>query len=349
MSNTLIWAALAVCVTQSAMLSGLNLAVFSLSRLRLEAAADAGDSQAERVLSLRRDAHFTLVTILLGNVAINVLLTLLADSVLPAVGAFLFSTFAITLFGEIVPQAYFTRHALRVIDALLPILRFYQLVLWPIARPVGRMLDYWVGPEGLVWFREAELRDVLRHHARHAENEVSRLEAIGAMNFLDLDDLRAGTLGYPVTPDRVFTLPFRDGLPVMPAIERLPKDRFLRELGARGDRWLVIADESGEPRLLLDPGAFLREALYSDGPLDLAASCRPPVIVSDDQQPLGEVLGRMTAEPGVAEVSPILVWAPENHRIIDGSHILERLLIGTADRARDGAGFQGPPAVSAST
>jgi hypothetical protein len=90
------------------------------------------------------------------------------------------------------------------------------------------------------------------------------------------------------------------------------------------------------------------QALYSDGPPDLAASCRSPVIVSDDQQPLGEVLGRMTAEPAVPEVSPILVWAPENRRIIEGSHILERLLSGTADRARGGGGFRGLPAVPAS-
>ena len=59
MSEMLIWLALAVCITQSATLSGLNLAVFSVSRLRLEAAADAGDRDAGRILALRRDAHYT--------------------------------------------------------------------------------------------------------------------------------------------------------------------------------------------------------------------------------------------------------------------------------------------------
>ena len=40
-----------------------------------------------------------------GNVTINVLLTLLSDSILAGVGAFVFSTIVITLFGEIIPQA----------------------------------------------------------------------------------------------------------------------------------------------------------------------------------------------------------------------------------------------------
>jgi hypothetical protein len=85
MTDTLIWLGIAVCLSQSAMFSGLNLAVFSLSRLRLEAAAEAGDRHAQRMLALRRNANFALTTILWGNVAINVLLTLLAESVLAGV------------------------------------------------------------------------------------------------------------------------------------------------------------------------------------------------------------------------------------------------------------------------
>lgn len=79
MSDALLWLGILICLSQSATFSGLNLAVFSLSRLRLEAAAEEGDVRARRVLALRRDANFTLVTILWGNIAINVLLTLLAE------------------------------------------------------------------------------------------------------------------------------------------------------------------------------------------------------------------------------------------------------------------------------
>jgi CBS domain containing-hemolysin-like protein len=60
-----------------------------------------------------------LPTVLWGNVTINVLLTLLSNSVLAGIGAFAFSTIVITLFGEIIPQAYFSRNALRMAARLM--------------------------------------------------------------------------------------------------------------------------------------------------------------------------------------------------------------------------------------
>jgi hypothetical protein len=61
-------------------------------------------SQALKVAELRKDSNFLLTTILWGNVGINVLLTLLSESVMAGIIAFLFSTFAITIFGEIIPK-----------------------------------------------------------------------------------------------------------------------------------------------------------------------------------------------------------------------------------------------------
>ena len=97
------WLGIAGCILQSALFSGLNLAVFSLSMLRLQIAADGGDQDAVRVLELRKQANQILATIIWGNVTTNVLLTLLSDSVLAGIGAFVFSAFAITLLGEIFP------------------------------------------------------------------------------------------------------------------------------------------------------------------------------------------------------------------------------------------------------
>jgi len=70
-----------------------------------------GDAAAARMLAVRRDPNFLLATILWGNVCANVLLALLADSILTGVAAFIFSTVVLTLFGEIFPQAWFSRRA----------------------------------------------------------------------------------------------------------------------------------------------------------------------------------------------------------------------------------------------
>ena len=69
---------------------------------------------------LRANSNFTLATILWGNVATNVLLTLLSESVLAGVGAFVFSTVVITFLGEIIPQAYFSRNAFVLLPGFLP-------------------------------------------------------------------------------------------------------------------------------------------------------------------------------------------------------------------------------------
>ena len=104
--DTLIWVGIIFCVSQSAMFSGLNLAFFSVSKLRLEIESKNKNPHAIKVARFRQDSNFLLTTILWGNVGINVLLTLLSNSVMAGVVAFMFSTLIITLFGEIIPQAY---------------------------------------------------------------------------------------------------------------------------------------------------------------------------------------------------------------------------------------------------
>ena len=129
MSSYLTWAGILFCLSQSAMFSGLNLAFFTMSRLRLEVEVANGNPAASKVLALRNDANFLLATVLWGNVGINVLLTLLSNSVMVGLSAFFFSTIVITIGGEILPQAYFSRNALRMASLLAPLLGFYQMLL----------------------------------------------------------------------------------------------------------------------------------------------------------------------------------------------------------------------------
>src|ERR1700685_796880 len=131
------WLGVAACIVQSGLFAGLNLAVFSLSLLRLRIAADSGNADAVKVLELRKNANQVLSTVIWGNVTTNVLLTLLSDSILTGLGAFFFSAFAITMLGEIIPQAYFSRNALRMTARFLPFINFYRVVLYPLAKPTA--------------------------------------------------------------------------------------------------------------------------------------------------------------------------------------------------------------------
>ena len=329
-----------VCLSQCALFSGMNLAFFSISRLRLEAAADAGDFAARRVLALRRNANFALSTIVWGNVAFNVLLTLLASTRLGGWSAFLFCTALITLLGEILPQGYFARHALWMAERLTPILRFYEAILFPLARPTGWLLDHLVGREGIPWFRERELRTVLRHQAASGQTELNVVEATGAINFLALDDIPVGEEGEPLDPRSVIGVEVRGGKPRFPEFRRQSTDPFVRALQASGRKWVVLVDQSGAPRFVLNAHDFLRALLFGGDSFDPAEFCHRPLVVQDALTPLGKVLSRLTVNPrdssdDVIDRDIILVWSTQR-RIITGSDLLGRLLRGIATRESSG-------------
>ncbi len=333
----LTWIGIAVCLSQSALFSGLNLALFGVSWLRLEVLAATGDGDAKHLLALRKDSNFLLTTILWGNVGANVLLTLLSDSVLAGGSAFLFSTFVITFGGEIVPQAYFSRHALAVAGRLWPVLRFYQFLLFPLAKPTALLLDRWLGRGGIEYFREKEMHEVLRRHVASLDSDVDKVEGLGALNFLSLDDLPVSEEGEPVSPASIVALPEQAGRPVFPDIARHAEDPFVRKIEASTHHWVVIVSErDGEPLLAVDADAFIRAALLGKGTFNPYAFCHRPIVVRDPKVTLGEVMPRLyvraeDAEDDVIDHDVILVWS-DYPRVITGADILGRLLRGIARR-----------------
>lgn len=248
-----------------------------------------------------------------GNVTINVLLTLLPDAVLAGVGAFVFSTIVITLFGEIIPQAYFSRNAIRMVALLAPLLRVYQVGLFPIAKPIAIVLNWRLGPEGIAFLRERDFRALITRHARAAGADVGQLEVIGALNFLDPDDILVADEGELVDPRSIIALPIKNGWPVLPRFERSANDPFLRRLNASGKKWVIIVDTSGRPSFVLDAHHFLRDALFGTASVDPEIYWHCPIVVTDMRTPLGSVIGRMRVKPehpedDVIDKDLILVW-----------------------------------------
>lgn len=327
-----IWIGILICISQSATMSGLNIALFSLSRLRLEVAAENGDNFAQRVLELRRDSNYTLATILWGNVSINVLLTLLADSVLVGSASFLFSTVIITIAGEIFPQAYFTRYALRIGAALAPLLNFYKIIFFPVSKPTGMILDRLIGEEAIPWFREEELRNVLKHHAGESDTELSSVEARGAINFLDLDDVLTSKEGEVIDPQSILNLPFDNGNPIFPKFKPTTDDDFLRRIAVSGRKWIILTDMlSNHPKMVLNAPFFLRNVLFEGNTFSPLKACHKPLIIHDPKSRLEGLLEKLTVEkekPGddVIDKDLILYWTENEKRIITGSDILGYLM-----------------------
>ena len=338
MGDTVIWVGIGLCLVQSGLFSGLNLALLGLSRLQLEVEAKSGNRAARRILDLREDSHFLLTTVLWGNVSVNCLLTLLSDNVLAGVGAFLFSTVGITIVGEILPQAYFSRNAMKIGALLVPFIHVYQRILYPVAKPTALLLDHWLGEEEVSYFRERELREVIKHHMNAEDADLEAREGIGALNFLAMDDLPVAEEGEPLDPASVLSLPVVLDLPVFPEYEAKSGDAFLTAVQASGRKWVVVTNSEDLPLLVLDADGLLREALFSQEAPDPYQYSHRPLVVTDESTPIGSVVRRLHVEQqseddDVIDCDVILVWGAQR-RIITGADMLGRLLRGIVRRER---------------
>lgn len=333
----MIWLAIAAAIAHAAMFSGLNLAVFSVSRLRLEIDASTGNASAATVRELRRDSNFTLATILWGGVGADVLITLLSKSVLSGLLAFVFSTFIITCLCEIAPQAYFSRNALPLASRFAPALKLYGIVLYPLARPTALLLDLWLGTEATRYLRERDFRALIAQHIKApGRPEVSAMEGTGALNFLELDDVQIANEGEELDPRSILILPTQGGQPQFPAFARSPGDPFLQRVNEADKKWVIVADPAGKPCLALNAHRFLRDALFAAAAPDPRRYAHQPVITTEPGTPLGELVCLLHVRPrtdqdDVVDDDVILLWG-ERKRIVTGADLLGRLLRGIAQR-----------------
>lgn len=327
------WLGIVFCISQSAMFSGLNLAFFSISKLRLEIESAKGDNHAIKVSKMREDSNFLLTTILWGNVGINVLLTLLSNSVMAGVVAFVFSTVLITFFGEIIPQAYFSRHAMKTASLLAPVLRFYQILLFPVAKTTAVALDKWLGAEAIRFFQEKDLRELLQIHIESPETDINRIEGKGALNFLAIDDLKITEEGELIDPMSVIEVPFEGDRPAITITEPYSKDPFLKKVEASDKKWVVLTDTNGAPRLTMDADELARAVFTGGEGVNILKPCHKPIVITDPNTGLGEAIIRLKVYPesewdDVVDDDIILYWGEEEKRVITGADVLGRLLRG---------------------
>lgn len=328
----IVWFGIVVCLSQSALFSGMNIALFSVSRMRLEVAAADGQADALQVLELRKQSNLTLTTILWGNVAINVLLALLAESVMSGVIAFCFSTIVITFLGEILPQAWFSRHAVKMAARMSPLLRFYMLLLYPVAKPSSVILDAWIGPEGVQYYRERDFRGLIRRHIDAGSVDISHIEGIGALNFLAIDDRPVKDVGNEVAPASIVKLAFTGDKPNIPGDDHGPDAEFLAALRRNEEAWTILTDAGDEPRLALDTDQYLRRLAFDERDIDITGFLYQPTILRNDNTTVGEALPCLVARPvenhthhGTRRL--LLVWSSAP-RIITSDDLLDELLHG---------------------
>lgn len=158
----------------SAIFSGLTLGYFSLDISTLRRRAKAGDVQAMAVYPIRMKGNLLLTTLLLGNVTVNTILSVYLGSMISGVLASLIATSLIFLFGEIGPQALFSRHALAFGSKLAPLTRFLIILFYPVAFPVSWVLDKLLGHATPAMYTKHEIMQIV---SEHEDSEHSPIDA----------------------------------------------------------------------------------------------------------------------------------------------------------------------------
>lgn len=169
--------------------SGLNLGLMSLDPTTLKLVMESGSGQqktyAKLIYRVRRYGNYLLCTLLLGNVLVNNSLAILLDSVLGSgVYAIISSTVAIVIFGEIVPQAICSRHALRIGAYTIWLTYIFMVLTFPLSFPISLILNFILGKEiGAVYTRE-ELLGLLKVTEDHHDIGKDEVQIIsGALKF----------------------------------------------------------------------------------------------------------------------------------------------------------------------
>jgi metal transporter CNNM len=93
-------------------------------------------------------------------------------------------------------------------------------MLFPVAKPTAARLNWWLGAEGITLLRERDIRALLTRHGGMEGADVGQVEAIGVLNFLDLDDIPVMEEGELIDPLSIVTLPNINRRPALPRFER---------------------------------------------------------------------------------------------------------------------------------
>jgi metal transporter CNNM len=163
-----------ILITLSAFFSGITLGLFSLDTQTLKRRASLGDAHALKIYPLRLKGNQLLTTLLLGNVSVNTILSIYLGSLLSGFTAGVIATTIIFVFGEILPQAAFSRHAMLFSAYSAPLVRVALFLFYPIAFPIAFVLNKILGQELPKMYSKKELMHII---SEHEDSEHSTIDA----------------------------------------------------------------------------------------------------------------------------------------------------------------------------
>lgn len=188
---------LLVLVSLSAIFSGLNISLMSLSASDLRRLKKLGNKDAARVLPYREKTHLSLASILFGNIAAVSATSLILEPHLNGLLAGLVSTLLIVVFGEVLPQAIFARYALKFCSIFAPFLGVVIAVTYVFSKPIQIMLDKLIPPEARRLHSRDELGMIVGEHLSD-DSELDEDEVEIIQGALQLSEKTVGSIMEPI-------------------------------------------------------------------------------------------------------------------------------------------------------
>jgi putative hemolysin len=309
--------AVIACILLSAFFSGIEIAFFSISELKLRALAEGGHPRAKMAHRLRSNPQRLLSTILIGNNLANIaaasLTTLLtlrlfgSNTVAVATGLL---TLVVLIFGEIVPKTLAAKHSANVVLWVAYPIYWFQQLLSPVLFLLDPLVVKLTGGRGLAvpFGSEEELTMALEESGKSGVLETDEVKMI--KNVFQLNDITAedtmtprtymfaldGSLTLSAARDQLFHSPYSR----IPIIEGnldnvtgiLYKTTALKEL-AEGHDQVKLAD-------IAAPALFVPFSKPADELMkQFQQEKRHMAIVVNE---FGEVMGLVTLEDLLEEV-----------------------------------------------
>lgn len=170
-----LWGRLLLCtvvILLSALFCGLTIGLLGIDTVTLEIIASAGvgveRGYAEKLLPVRRLGHRLLVTLVLGNMLANVLTAQLVAAILQAndLVNFVVATLIIFIIADIIPTSYCNKgnNGLKAGVKSLSVVQAALIVLYPVAKPLGMLLDCAISHDAGQLYDKRELKILIRMH-----------------------------------------------------------------------------------------------------------------------------------------------------------------------------------------
>ncbi|HET8991627.1 MAG TPA: CNNM domain-containing protein [Candidatus Saccharimonadales bacterium] len=194
-------------VMSSAVCSGLNIAVMSLDPEDLRRKSVLGNIQAKKILPLRNRTHLLLASILLTNVAAVSATSLVLNQKLNGWVAGILATLLIVIFGEVIPQALFSKNALYWSSLFSPVLKLMIAITFPVSKPLELLLNRLFPRQKAKLQSRQELGLIMTEHLRNDSSELDDNEIEIVRGALTLSEKRVRDIMTPIrqtywlTPD----------------------------------------------------------------------------------------------------------------------------------------------------